>query len=278
MSILKPCQNLHELNIIGCEKLSLSKLALLAERNPHLTKLGISFPSKIDEVGVTGELANTTLLYKQLCDFFGRLSSLKLRIKKLDNFKTLISLFPRNMKLLELSLEFTGPKPTSIIHDGSDNHIHIKSNIPFSMNYNGKLQAHRNMSLYFNVIFMDFATKVALNATETEELECLLVPGSFNVVAMNQIAVSPKTPPISMLDLSSTHLTPEKMNWLGHLTNLTHLNLQHVEGFKTNLMKAVATNCRNLTLLNLNNCRDWVDEVHTFTLLLSLLKHHCLIF
>ncbi|XP_065055779.1 F-box/LRR-repeat protein 18-like isoform X3 [Rhopilema esculentum] len=63
-----------------------------------------------------------------------------------------------------------------------------------------------------------------------------------------------------MVDFSSTCLTAEKINWLGNLNRLTHLNLQHVQHFKANLMKAIALNCPDLQSLNLNNCVDWVDE------------------
>ena len=259
-NILKACHNLNELNIIGCKRLSLCDLALLAARNPQLRKLGISVPSEIYGFKLYEPNGDATELNTQLFQFFGRLSSLKLRFEILSNFKTIISLFPKQMRLLEFSLEYKGPKPTSIIHDGSDYFIYIRSKIPFSMYFDDKSHVHGNISLYFNVLFMNFATKIARNATETKEIDCLLVPGSSNVVAMNLIA-SYKTPFISMIDLTSTHLTPEKINWLGHLTNLTYLNLQHVVGFKANLMKVIATNCPNLDTLNLNSCTEWVDEV-----------------
>ena len=262
-NILRACQNLRELNIIGCEKISLSELAVLAARNPNLKKLGISIPSKTYGFKLYDPNGFPTELHNQLCDFFGRLSSLKLRFEVLSNFKTIISLFPKEMRLSEFSLEYKGPKATSIIHDGSDYHIHINSKIPFSMYYDEKSQIYADISLYFNVLFMKFATQIALNAIETKEIKFLLAPGSSNNIAMNQIALC-KTPSVSMIDLSSTFLTPEKINWLGHLTNLTFLNLQHVDGFKANLMKVIASNCTNLISLNLNSCAEWIDEVHYF--------------
>jgi len=256
---LKACRNLHELNIIGCRKVSLKDLALLAARNPKLTRLGFSVPSKMYTFNLYESSGAPTDLNSQLCYFFGRLSSLKLRFEILSDFKTIISLFPKEMKLSEFCLEYIGPKSASIIHDGTDYHIHIKSKIPFSMYFDEKPQNYGNISLYFNVLFMNFATQIALNATGTKELNWLLAPGSSNIIAIDQIA-SYKTPSISMIDLSSTHLTPEKINWLGHLTNLTYLNLQHVDGFKANLMKVIAANCPNLITLNLNGCTGWIDE------------------
>lgn len=260
---LKFCRSLRELDVVGCE-LSLPILAVLAERNLHLTVLGWSIPCKLNESDLYGQNGVPTLLNSQLCNLFRRLSSLKLRCRELDQFKTIINLFPRDMRLAEFALEYNGLKPTSIIHDGSGCNIHVKSNIPFSTFYDGRLQTHHNISLYFNVILMDFATKMTLNAAKTGELTALIAPGSFNVVTMDQIASSFKTPLLSAVNLSCTYLTAEWINWLGSLTHLKCLNLQHVKNFKANLMKAVATNCPNLISLNLNNCDEWVDEVYIY--------------
>lgn len=259
-SVLKLCRNLTELNVIGCE-LTLQALALIASRNPNLNVLGWSIPSKMKELELYGLNGTPTSLNNQLGIFFGRLSSLRLRFRLLENFKTVIGLFPRDMTLSEFSIEYNGAKSTSIIHDGSNCNIHLKTNIPFSMYYGDQLQTPENVSFYFNVLLMDFATKIALNAAKTEELTNLLAPGSFNIVAMNQIASSCHSPLLSAISLNCTHLNAERINWLGHLTRLTCIDLQHVKNFKANLMKAVAINNPNLVLLNLNNCADWVDAV-----------------
>lgn len=256
--ILKPCHNLQEVDLIGCE-ISLSVLDLLFQNNGQLSILGWSIPCKDISDELYGGDGEMTGLHERLRGAFLKLLSLRLRFHRLLHFETILCLFPNEMTLKELSLEYKGQKSTSIIHSGSDYSVHIKSNHPFPA-YLHNLHSN-NLYLHFNLILMDFVTKVALHAAETDQVTVLLAPGSRNSLCWKYIAPSFKTSLLTMIDLSSTCLTAEQMNWLGNLTNLTYVNLQHVQDFKANLMKAIAANCPKMKSLNLNNCADWVDEV-----------------
>eukprot|EP00794_Sanderia_malayensis_P010958 gene10958-12119_t len=255
--LLKPCRNLRELDLIGCD-LSLRLLDVLLQNNKQLTKLGWSIPSKDLSPDLFTDEREQTELNTRIQQSLLQLKSLKLRFYRLVHFETIVSLFPYEMTLNELCLEYRGQKTTSIIHAGSDYSIDIKSNCPFPAYLNSLHFINRY--LHFNLILMDFVTKVVLHAAETDQLTCLLAPGSRNSLCWKYIAPSYKTSLLTMIDLSSTCLTAEQMNWLGKLENLTYLNLQHVQDFKLNLMKAIAMNCPNLETLNLHNCADWIDK------------------
>ena len=255
---LKHCSSLKELNLIGC-KLPANNLDIILRQNPHLRKLGWSLLKKSISEEFFNDDGSNTELFNRLQESFSRITCLWLRFDALTNFEILLKLFPKEMMLVELSLEYTGKRSTSIIHSGSDYKVHIASKTPFP----GCLEnlALNNRFLHFNLMIMDFVTKVVLHAAETDALTVLLAPGSRNSLCWKYIAPSYKTSLLTKIDLSSTCLTAEQMNWLGRLEKLTHLSVQNVQDLKANLMKAIATNCPDLRTLNLNDCGDWIDEV-----------------
>ena len=243
-NILVRCKELIELDTTGCRLTSAGLLKVMTS-NPNLIKLAWTLPDVVfpDECYV-----------KKFQTAFKCLSSLILHFKTIVNFEVFLPVF----KSKELFINEFG---LSYLKSSSSNTygIYIKTEEKFQLCLEDVNNLNRNRFLHFNLQIMDFVIQTVSKAAEATKITSLLARG--NTVCWRHISPVLTTYQFQEIDLSLSVLAKDQMAWLSKLKNLTYLNLSHVGQFKANLMKAIASNCPNLEVLNLSCCEDWLSKV-----------------
>ena len=147
---------------------------------------------------------------------------------------------------------------TSFFNIGNTYGVYIKSNELFQVRLSNTMAVNR--FLHFNLGIMDFVIQTVTKAAESRGIRTLLAPGTTNSLCWRHTASVLSSLSFEKIDLSHAVLGKDEMTWLSKLLCLTHLNLTDVSSFKANLMKAVASNCKDLQVLNLMNCHDWIEK------------------
>ena len=238
------CKELVELDITGCKLNSPGLLKVLA-CNPNLVKLAWTLPTQVfpDESYI-----------EKFQTAFKCLSSLILHFKTILNFEMFLPVF-RGKEL------FINEFGLSYLKSSSSNTygIYIKTQDKFQLCLEDVNDLSRNRFLHFNLQIMDFVIQTVSKAAESTQIKSLLARG--NTVCWRHISPVLSTYQFEEIDLSLSVLAKDQMAWLSKLNKLIYLNLSHVGQFKSNLMKAIASNCLNLQILNLSCCEDWLSKV-----------------
>ena len=240
------------MNVTGCKLTSAGLLKILAN-NPGIKKLGWTISENVfsDE----GHLESFKSAFKNL-------SSLILHFKTLRTFEIFLPVFDsKDLFVNEFGLHYLKSSTSNTYG------IYVKTQDKFQLHLEDA--AVTNRFLHFNLLIMDFVIQTVSKAAETKSITTLLARG--NTICWRHIAPVLTTYTFEKIDLSLSVLAKDQMTWLSKLKELKYVNVSQVGQFKSNLMKAIATNCPHLLALNLSNCEDWINKVRFNLELLSLL-------
>ena len=258
VAALQKCKQLKELIIVG-SKISLAGLCKIFSNNKNIKRLGWSIPNTTLSTEFIKK-DRYTQLYLDIQNIFKNLDGIILRFDSLTSFENFLPIFDTyDIKVSEFGLEYLSDRSASYFASGNLYKMYIKCHDKFQICLKDAIDANR--FLHFNILATDFVIQTVTKAAQRHNIEILLAPGNTNSLCWKYITSVIDILSYKKIDLTSATLSKEQMTWLSKLTKLTHLNLSNVVAFKTNLMRVIATNCKNLRCLNLSHSSDWIDKV-----------------